>query len=160
MTGIVGFVLGALAMACMAKYASQIFAHEQVIRAREGIVRLVIEDYRTGDLDGAAALATGVNLLANYRAREWPLLSPVTGMFYRVSKPAEASDLDPKAYTDIAAYLYSKAGHAEVAGRYYELMIGNGKMSKVQVDARAKAILDAMSSEDPADLKNKLRDEY
>jgi len=160
LTGIVSFVLGALAMAYMAQYTSQIFGHEQVIRAREGIVRLVIENYRAGDLDSAAALATGVNLLENYRYREWPLLSPVTGTFYRLSKPTEDARRDPKYYADIAAYLYSKGGHEEVAGPYYRLVIGSGGLKKEQVDARAKSILDAISVDDPVELKNRLRDEY
>lgn len=160
LTGIFSFALGALAMAYMAQYASQIFGREQVIRAREGLVRLVIEDYRAGDVDSAAALATGVNLLETYSHREWPLLSPVTGTFYRLSEPAGTSDVEPKSYADIAAYLYSKGGHEEAAAPYYKLFVGGRKWNKEQVDARAKGILDAISAEDPTELKGKLRDEY
>lgn len=159
LTGIASFLMGALAMAYMAQYTSQIFGREQIIRAREGIVQLMIDRYRAGDRDSAAALATGVNLLETYHDREWPLLSPVTGTFYRLSKPAEHANEDPKYYADIAAYLYSAAGHEEAARPYYRLVIGSGGLKKEQVDARAKGILDAISISDPVELKNKLRDE-
>ena len=146
-------------MAYMAQYASQIFNREQTIRAREGIVQLVIDRYRSGDYESAAALATGVNFLETYQDHGWPLLSPLTGTFYRLSKPSVSSQKDPKYYADIAAYLYSAAGRQEAAEPYYRLVMGGARAKKEQVDARAKGILDAISASNTVELKNKLRDE-
>lgn len=144
-------------MAYMAQYTSQMYGRDQIIRAREGIVQLVIDKYRAGDYESAAALATGVNLLETYSNREWPLLSPVTGTVYGLSRPTEHLGHDPRYFVDLVAYLYSASGHEEAARPYYRLAIGNGSLKKEQVDARAKAILDAISGSNTDELKDKLR---
>jgi hypothetical protein len=159
LTAIVSFILGALAMGYMAQYTSQVFGQEQIIRAREGIVQLMIDRYRSGDSGSAAALATGVDLLETYKNREWPLLSPVTGTFNRISKPTGRAVEDSKYDAAMAAYLYSTAGREDEARPYYSISRGTSGLTKEQIDARAKGILDAISAFDSEQLKDSLRDD-